>query len=110
MRHLIDGKSGDAKDPMLTPKTIFYLCSAHQHRTEAVKKLSEFEIFGIAHLFSLINLQLYRCNKSNITTRLATASAQVVSPNSDIVIELFPVIKSKQSVNCPTFDHFAESV
>ena len=71
-------------------------------------KLFESEIFGIAQSFSLTSLQLYSGTKSDVTRRLATTSTQVASPKSGIVIELSPIIKSKQSVSCPTFDHFAE--
>ena len=51
LRHMTDGKSGDAKDSILTPKMISYLLSAHQHRTEAVMKLFEPEIFGLLNQF-----------------------------------------------------------
>ena len=50
---MIDGKSSDAKDPILRPKMISYVRLAHQHRTEAVMKLFESEIFGIAQSFLL---------------------------------------------------------
>ena len=98
-RHMIDGKSGDAKDPILTPKMISYLRSAHQHRTEAVMKLFESEIFGIAQSMSSSSLQLYSGTKSDITRRLATTSTHVVSPKSGIVIERSPIIKSKHSLS-----------
>ena len=77
---MIDGKSGDTKDPILTPKMISYLRSTHQHRTEAVMKLFESEIFGIAQSISSRSLQLQ------------TTSTQVASPKSGIVIELSPII------------------
>ena len=53
---MIDGNSGDAKDPILTLTMVSCLHSAHQHRTEAVMKLFKSEIFGIARLSSLTNL------------------------------------------------------
>ena len=109
-RHMIDGKSGDAKDPILTPKVISYLSSTHQHRTETVMELFESEIFGMAQSVSWTSLQLYSGTKSNITRRFAATSTQVASPKSGIVIELSCIIKSKQSVACPIFDHFAEIV
>ena len=46
--------------------------------------------------------------KSDIMRKLATTSTQVASPKSSIVIELYPIIKSKQSYTWPTFDHFLE--
>ena len=92
---MIDDKSGDVKDPILIPKVISYLLSAHEHRTEAVKKLFKSEIFGIAQSISSTGLQLHSGTKSDITRRLATTSTQVASPKSGIVIELSPIIKSK---------------
>ena len=109
-RHMTDSKSGDAKDPILTSKMISYLRSAHQHRTEAVIKLFEPEIFGNAQSISSANLQWYSGTKPDITRRLATTSTQAAFPKSSIVIELSPIIKSKQSVTRPTFDNFAEIV
>ena len=47
-RKMIDGKSGDAKNPILTPTMISDLRSVHQHRNEVVIKLFESEIFKIA--------------------------------------------------------------
>lgn len=107
---MIDGKSSDAKDPILRPKMISYVRLAHQHRTEAVMKLFESEIFGIAQSFLLASLQWYSGTKADITRRLAATSTQVASPKSHIVIELSLIIKSKQSFTCSTFDHFTEIV
>ena len=47
-RDMIDGKSGDIKDPILTPK-ISYLHSVHQHRTKQwwnYLSLRFFELFN----------------------------------------------------------------
>ena len=73
-------------------------------------KSFESEILGIAQSISSTRLQLYSCTKSDITKRLAITSTQVASLKSGILIELSPLIKSKQSVTCLTFDHFAEIV
>ena len=48
---MIDGKSGDAKNPIFTPKVISYLRSTHQHSTEALMKLFESEVFRMLSQF-----------------------------------------------------------
>ena len=53
---------------------------------------------------------MYSGTKSEITRRFKTISEQSSSTKSGIVIELSPIIKSKQAVSCATFDDFAEIV
>ena len=87
-----------------------YLRSVHQHRTEAVMKLFESEVFGIVQPILTTCLQPCSGTKSYITRRLAATLTQVATPKSCIVIELSPVIKPNQSTTCPTFYHFADIV
>lgn len=46
--------------------------------------------------------------KSDITRKLATTSTQVASLKFGIVVELYPIIKSKQSFTWPRFDRFSK--
>ena len=110
-KHTVDGKSSlPKKDPILNAKMVSFLRSANQFRPEEVQKLFSSEIFGIPQSIAGNSLQLYTGPKSEILRRFKTYSEQSLSENSGIVIELSPIIKSKQKVSCTTFDQFAEVV
>ena len=61
-------------------------------------KLFGFEFFGIAQSISSTSLQLHSGTKSDIARRLAATSIQAVLAKSGVLIDLSPIIKSKQFV------------
>ena len=109
-KHLVDGKSLAPKDPILSAKMVSFLRSANRFRPEEVRKLFSSEIFGVPQSIAANSLQLYTGPKSDIRRRFTTYFEQSFSENSGIIIELSPIIRSKQKVNCTTFDQFAEVV
>ena len=58
------------------------------------------EIFGFPQSIAANSLQLYSGAKSEIARRFTTSSEQAFDDNAGIVIELSPIIKSKQKTSC----------
>ena len=109
-KHMLDRKDYSEKDAILTTKTLSYLRSAYEFRKDEVKELFCSEIFGIAQSISLHSTQLYNGTKSEIARRFTTTSVKTRESKYGIVIELSPIIQSKQVNNCSTFDDFARVV
>ena len=110
-KDLGDKKNAVIKDPILSAKMISHLQSAYEHRTSLVETLFSNELFGIAQSISQNSLQLYPGTKSGILNRLKTFSAQsTISGKAGIVIELSPIVKSRECVTCTNFHHFASII